>query len=117
MTPSFTVRTIIGAARASKRALARLSCRHTALGREFVRPDQRRTSPIMDACGPYESPEQFVQPAVSHPEPPHLIQSGTGKCSCGWQRTCRCGHTWEQHAQSRLDMIECDFCECEDFVP
>lgn len=30
---------------------------------------------------------------------------------------CRCGHTWHEHAQSRLDMIECDFCGCEDYVP
>jgi hypothetical protein len=31
---------------------------------------------------------------------------------------CRCGHTWAQHWQSRLDMIECQIvgCWCEDFV-
>ena len=33
-------------------------------------------------------------------------------------RCCRCGHRWNLHFQSRLDMIECDVidCDCEDYV-
>lgn len=40
--------------------------------------------------------------------------------TCNRDRICyRCGHTWAQHSQHRLDMIECDVCQpafCEDFI-
>lgn len=29
---------------------------------------------------------------------------------------CRCGHAWRDHFQTRLDMIECWLCTCEEFV-
>lgn len=66
--------------------------------------------------------------------PPRLLDAALRYASWGWpvfpiwekghkigvsKTECRCGHTWKQHSQHRLDMIECDACDpasCEDFV-